>query len=477
MTFGFYRRLRLVALAGCMLAGCPATDHACLRVSGSQRLMGTTWTVTVHATDAAAGEAAIAAALAEVTRLEKVLSDYDPVSELARLSAAAPMADALPVGDDLWRLLVVADDFRRRTGGAFDVSVGPLTALWRQSRRSGKPPRAEKLAAARAASGGENVELVTERRAVRLPKPGMRLDAGGIGMGYAADRALEVLAALGIESAMIDASGDVRVSAAPPGTAGWRIVVAPLEPGGQADTLVLSDAAVTTSGDAYQGVVIDGVRYSHVVDPRTGLGVVGPTAVTVVGPDATTADALATAASVLGHEAGPAVVAGFPGCSARFAWRAGERVESLTTPGWPGRGPSAATTKCPPRSAVASTACWLPRAGVAASVDQPQARRRVRLQDGVTCIDSRPGEPIMSLATDHEYEHIGESSGIADHDHDMLAELNRRLDAVWRYDQYIANAEWRDELRRFWMDAKVADEQAISRLRQLIATEVRNNCF
>ena len=83
----------------------------------------------------------------------------------------------------------------------------------------------------------------------------------------------------------------------------------------------------------------------------------------------------------------------------------------------------------------------------------------------------------MSLAAEHEYEHIGESAAIADHDHDLVAELNRRLDSVWRYDQYIANAEWRDELRQFWKDAKANEEQAISRLKQLIIQEVRNGCF
>ena len=83
----------------------------------------------------------------------------------------------------------------------------------------------------------------------------------------------------------------------------------------------------------------------------------------------------------------------------------------------------------------------------------------------------------MSLAAEHEYEHIGESATIADHDHDLLAELNRRLDAVWRYDQYIANAEWRDGLRQFWCDAKAMEQQAIQRLKELIAQEVRNGCF
>jgi len=83
----------------------------------------------------------------------------------------------------------------------------------------------------------------------------------------------------------------------------------------------------------------------------------------------------------------------------------------------------------------------------------------------------------MFLVAEHEYEHLGETAGIADHDHDLVAELNRRLDSVWRYDQYIANAEWRDEMRQFWQACKAEDQQAISRLRQLIASEVRNNCF
>ena len=176
-----------------------------------------------------------------------------------------------------------------------------------------------------------------ETQSVLLPKPGTRLDPGGIGMGYAADGALEVLAARGISSAMIDASGDVLVSAAPPGTDGWRIAVAPLRPGGQGDILVLVHAAVTTSGDAYQAVEIDGVRYSHIVDPRSGLGVAGPTTVTVVAPDATTADALATAASVLGHAAGSDMILTIPDCSARFAWQEAGADRILTTFGWPGR--------------------------------------------------------------------------------------------------------------------------------------------
>jgi len=301
--------------------------------------MGVGWTITVCTADEATARSAIAAAFAEVTRLEGVLSDYDPTSELSRLSARAPMAEAEAeaVSDDLWDVLVRAAAIRDATDGAFDVSVGPLTTLWRHARRTGRLPTPESLAAARAAVGPEAVELRRDDRTVRLPVSGTRLDAGGIGMGYAADRALEVLRRHGIESAMIDASGDVVVSGPPPGTGGWRIAIDPFRRGTGGRTLVLAHAAVTTSGDAGQAVVIDGRRYSHVVDPRTGLGVAGPAAATVIARDGSTADALATAASVLGPEAGPAVIERFAGGTAAcFTWQdaQGRRHESATA-GWP----------------------------------------------------------------------------------------------------------------------------------------------
>lgn len=326
----------------CLLAGCRETaapDASGQRWAETRRLMGVAWTITVCSPDPASAGAAITAACAEVERLERVFSDYDPESELSRLSARAPMAEATPVSDDLWRVLVRAAEIRDATAGAFDVSIGSLTTLWRQARRSGRLPARATLDAARAAVGPGAVELDHDRRAVRLPQPGSRLDLGGIGMGYAADRALEVLARHRISAAMIDASGDVVVSGPPPGTPGWRIALDPLGTGnGGRGPLVLSHAAVTTSGDAEQAVEIDGRRYSHIVDPRTGLGVAGPAAVTVIAPDGATADALATAASVLGPEAGRAVIERFPGAAALFTWQDGQgRRRESSTSDWPSR--------------------------------------------------------------------------------------------------------------------------------------------
>jgi thiamine biosynthesis lipoprotein len=338
-------RLAVVAVGvacGTQATASPAGPAAVVRVSQTQRLMGVPWTITVHAESVTAGHTAIAAGFAEVARLERILSDYDPESELSRLSALAPTADPQPVSADLWRVLEHAVEFRDATDGAFDPTVGPLTSLWRQARRTGRLPPPDKLAAAREAVGSEALVLVPDARAVRLTRPAMRLDLGGIGMGYAVDRVIEVLGRHGIVSAMVDASGDIAVSASPPGTHGWKIAVAPLRLNAPGDTsadtgehLILADAAVTTSGDAFQAVEIDGRRYSHIVDPRTGLGVKGPAAVTVVARDCTTADALATAASVLGPEQAAAVVAQSPGCAARFVWMEDGHVHHSQTTSWP----------------------------------------------------------------------------------------------------------------------------------------------
>jgi len=344
MVQRFYRMAMTAAfMASLACTGVATEPDGLVPVTGGRRLMGAPWKIKVFAVDQPTGETAVDAALDEVERLDKVLSDYDPASELSRLSALAPMQEPVKVSDDLWAVLEAAELFREKSDGAFDIAVGPLTTLWRQARRTGKLPREDKLVAAMAAVGGDGIELDHEDRRVRLTKPGMRLDAGGIGMGYAADRAMDVLKRHRITSAMIDASGDILVSGAPPGADGWRILVAPMR-GGEGETITLTGAAITTSGDAFQAVEIDGVRYSHVVDPRTGLGVRGPSAVTVIAPDATAADALATAASVLGPTHGPAFTKKYPKAFARFVWRDGKKVHSLVTDGWPGRAPAQAVT-------------------------------------------------------------------------------------------------------------------------------------
>ena len=319
----------------------PATDMPLIRVSASRRLMGVPWTIIVHAATTAAGERGVAAALDEVDRLEAILSDYRPDSELSRLSAAAPTERPVPVSDERWGVLVRAVAIRDASDGAFDPTVGPLTTLWRQSRRSGVLPLAAKLDAARSAVGPGTLVLVDDPRGVSLTRPRMRLDLGGIGMGYAIDRALSLLAGQGILSALVDASGDVGALAAPPGEVGWRIAIDPIPgtPAAATRQVLLAHAAITTSGDARQSVAIGGRRYSHIVDPRTGIGIDGPAAVTVIAPDATAADALATAANVLGPVRGRTLLENQAGCAGRFVSAGGDgAVREVQTSRWPGTG-------------------------------------------------------------------------------------------------------------------------------------------
>jgi thiamine biosynthesis lipoprotein len=223
-----------------------------------------------------------------------------------------------------------------RSDGAFDVTVGPVVRLWRRARRRHELPDPDRLAKALELVGCQKLRLDPKARTAQLMKPGMLLDLGGIAKGYAADEALATLKRYGIESALVAGGGDIAVGSAPPGKAGWRIAIASLEPPGIANpkskiqNLLLRDAAVSTSGDAEQHVEIGGVRYSHIVDPKTGMALTGRSSVTIVAPNCTTSDGLATAVSVLGPERGLELVKDTPGAGVLFVKEAAEGIRAWT---------------------------------------------------------------------------------------------------------------------------------------------------
>ena len=171
-------------------------------------------------------------------------------------------------------------------------------------------PDPDSLARALALVGGDKVRLDPQAHTVQLLAAGMKLDLGGIAKGYAAGEAIAVLRRQGISRALVAGAGDIVVGDAPPDSDGWTIAIAPLKaPGGPSPRfLSLTNAAVSSSGDAEQYVELDGKRYSHIVDPRTGLGLVDRSNVTVVARDGATADGLDTAISVLGPERGIVLV-------------------------------------------------------------------------------------------------------------------------------------------------------------------------
>jgi thiamine biosynthesis lipoprotein len=271
--------------------------------------MGTTFRIVLYARDADQAGRAADAALARVAALDAALSDYRADSELMALCARAG-GPPVEIGPDLSRVLAAAGQWAVRSGGAFDPTVGPLVRLWRRARRIGEMPDAAALARARSLVGFAKLEVDGAARTARLAEAGMQLDLGGIAKGDAADEAQAVLRAHGITRALVAAGGDVVVTGAPPGRRGWTVAVslpAPLlDPA--LPPLELTDAAVSTSGDAEQFVVIDGVRYSHIVDPRTGLGLAGRSAAAVVARHGAAADALATAVSVMEPDAALALV-------------------------------------------------------------------------------------------------------------------------------------------------------------------------
>ena len=258
------------------------------------------------------------------------MSDYRAESELMQLSRHAATGEWVPVSEDLGRVLVAAQAVSASSGGAFDVTVGPLVRLWRRARRQERAPTPEAIEEALCAVGYRKLELAQGGREVRLEAPGMRLDLGGIAKGYALDEALESLRAEGIEAALVDGGGDVRVGAAPPGRPAWRVRVdSPDEP----LWLELVDSAVATSGDAYRFVELEGVRYSHIIDPRSGRALAQQATVSVIAQDGMTADALASAASVLGPREALAWLRAERGVQARWIWLENGALRSCETPG------------------------------------------------------------------------------------------------------------------------------------------------
>lgn len=264
--------------------------------------MGVKVTIAAYAPDEPAARTAVKAAYDRVTALENAMSDYLTHSELMRLCALAGKGP-VQVSDDLFRVLAYAQKVSRESEGAFDVTVGPLVQLWRTARRSGVLPTEAALKEARGRVGWQHMKLDRRRKTVALERPGMRLDLGGIAKGYAGDEAIRVLKQYGIRSALFEAGGDIVVSDPPPGRRGWTVQT--ITPSGADErTIEIRNRAISTSGNTVQFVEIGGVRYSHVVDPRTGLGLTTQFMATVTARHGITTDSISTAATALGPRKG-----------------------------------------------------------------------------------------------------------------------------------------------------------------------------
>ena len=299
--------------------------------------MGLPFRVSLYAADEATARAAADAAFERIAVLNSIMSDYDSDSELSRLSQTSGQGKAVPVSSALWKVLVRAQEFAERSEGAFDITVGPLVNVWRRARRKQELPPPELIAEMKARTGFKKLRLDPAHQTAELLVPEMRLDLGAIAKNFAVDEAIAVLKARGITRALVGGSGDMTATDAPPGQPGWRIEIAALDaPGAPPPQIIfLKNRSIATSGDMFQRVEIGGKRYSHIVDPRTGIGLTDHSLVTVLAPDCMTANGLTTSLSVLGPERGLKLVEETPGAAAHIVRQPGEKIEVIESARWP----------------------------------------------------------------------------------------------------------------------------------------------
>lgn len=261
-----------------------------------QPLMGTRFSLVLYADGKKNADTAAKAAFDYAAEVNRVCSDYDVTSELMQLNAA-PANVAFQCSAMLHDVLTRAAAVARQTQGAYDPTLGWHSYNWRMARKKGVLPDAGTIARAKAASGWEKLSLDPARGTATKLAADMRIDLGGIAKGYAADGMLTILNRHHITRACIVAGGDVLLGDPPPGKVGWEISLRTLDADHSLTpaTLTESNCAISTSGDIHQSATIGGKRYSHVVDPGTGLGLTRRVSATVTGRTATLTDALATA--------------------------------------------------------------------------------------------------------------------------------------------------------------------------------------
>ena len=309
------------------------------RYEFSRPLMGMSFRIVVYAQDSAKAKQASKAAFDRVVVLNRIMSDYEPNSELNKLSDLAGNGQAVPVSPELFRVLDRAQALAVLTGGAFDVTAGASIQLWRRARQLKRLPAQYALDEALKTVGFRTLKLDAENRTVKLTQTGTRLDLGGIAKGYVLDEAIAVLKKHGLRRALVSAGGDIVAGDAPPGKAGWRVALIGLEDDAKPQLLRLANGAVATSGDLYQFLEVDGTRYSHIVDPRSGSALTEQRLVHVLAMDAMSADSLSTAISVLGPKGGLLLVAADKNLGARVVFReALDQVRVIESPvfrAWP----------------------------------------------------------------------------------------------------------------------------------------------
>lgn len=285
------------------------------RFSFTQPKMGSPFTITFYAPDNSRAVSVATQAFHLIDSLNNIFSDYEENSELNQLSATAGQDQWVSISPSLFHILQLSKNASIKSKGAFDITVGPVVKLWRMARKEKRLPPDSLLQQKLLLVGPQFILLDTALQKAKLLKPGMALDLGGIAKGFIAQSVIDLLSSLGIINAMADAGGDIVMSLPPPEKSGWIVGINAPESLTELKNkrLSLHSASVATSGDVYQFVEIGGKKYSHIVNPKTGLGITSQRNVTVIAPKGELADWLATACSLLHIKKAMRLVKKYPG--------------------------------------------------------------------------------------------------------------------------------------------------------------------
>ena len=270
------------------------------RFEFSENKMGSSFNLIFYHADSVEAVKLAKECLLIVDSINNIFSDYSPESEVGRLALQKNLT-GIRVSDELFSMILRSKDAWERSGKTFDITIGALTQLWRKVKKENRFPSEAEVKAAKDLTGFKNIIIKESSKTISFRKPGIRFDFGGIVPGYAAQRVIDFLKTKNIHIALVDASGDIVMSDAPLGKDGWTIGVNLPENENEIwdKKLELKNFAVSTSGDVYRYTIHNGIKYSHIIDPKTGYGVTSQRNVTVITKYGADADWLATACSIL----------------------------------------------------------------------------------------------------------------------------------------------------------------------------------
>ncbi|WP_435356332.1 FAD:protein FMN transferase [Emticicia sp. SJ17W-69] len=264
--------------------------------------MGTMFKIILYSTDSLSAIHASQKAFSRLDELNLILSDYREDSEINRLCRTSGTNEYIKVSNDLWEILQESTKAAKLSKGYFDVTIGPMTQLWRRMKRQKQLPSQQQIDEARAKIGIENISFNAKKQSIMLKKQGMRIDFGGIGKGFAEDKMIKVLQKNGIKSVLIEAGGNIVVGDSPTDSPnGWEIAI-------KDKKYFLKNCGISTSGDLYQFVEIEGKKYAHILDPKTGIGFTEPRQISVVAKDGTSSDWLSTALYLMKQKDGEKLI-------------------------------------------------------------------------------------------------------------------------------------------------------------------------